>query len=247
MHHPSSWFAEWFDNPLYTALYSHRSDEEAVQAVELLKRSITLPKGARVLDLCCGGGRHTKALIDAGFDVVGIDLSPTLLTLAEEETRGLPVRLYRADMREAYPDAPFDCIANFFTSFGYFDDPSDDMLVLRRVKDALKPEGWFFLDFFYDVYLREHLVAQDTLDFDELSITQERSIDAGFVQKSIHIVSKKGAFLERRYSERVRLYGLSDLQGMIRETGLHIRAVFGNYSGSELSAETPRCIILAQK
>jgi SAM-dependent methyltransferase len=247
MHVPSSWFAEWFDNPLYTALYSHRSDEEALQVVELLRQSVSLPEGARVLDLCCGGGRHTKALIESGFDVVGIDLSETLLALAHEETRGLPVRLYRADMREAFPEAPFDCIANFFTSFGYFDNPADDALVLKRVSDALKPGGMFFLDFFNDVHLQRTLVAEDTLDFEEFSITQERRIEEGFVQKRIVVRSIHHSFPERIYTERVRLYTLSDFRTMFAKAGLSIRAVFGDYSGSELSDDAPRCIILAEK
>lgn len=248
MHHPSSWFAEWFDNPLYTALYSHRSDEEAVSVVELLLRSVALPnEGARVLDLCCGGGRHTKALIEAGFDVVGIDLSETLLALAHEETQGLPVRLYRADMREAFPDAPFDCIANFFTSFGYFDDPVDDRMVLKRVKDALKPGGTFFLDFFNASHLRRNLVAEDRLDFEECSITQERSIEEGFVRKRIIVRSDTGAFPERVFTERVRLYSLNDFREIFAAVGLSISVVLGDYSGTAYSEDSPRCIILAQK
>ena len=247
MHHPASWFAEWFDNPLYTALYSHRSDEEAVRAVELLTRSVALPKGARVLDLCCGGGRHTKALIDAGFDVVGIDLSETLLSLAREETRGLPVELHHADMREAPLGAPYDCIANFFTSFGYFDDPGDDVLVLRRVKEALKPDGYFFLDFFNAAYLQQHLVESDTLEFDDFSITQKRSIEEGFVVKSITVRSASPFEQERTFTERVRLYEKSDFERMFREVQLSIRAVFGDYSGAEWTLDAPRCIILGQK
>lgn len=246
MHTPSSWFAEWFDNPLYTALYSHRSDEEAVRAVELLTRSVIIPKGARVLDLCCGGGRHTKALIDAGYDVVGIDLSKTLLSLAREETLGLPVELYHADMREAYPGAPYDCIANFFTSFGYFDDPKDDLLVLRRVKEALKPNGYFFLDFFNAAYLLQHLVESDTLEFDDFSITQKRSIEAGFVVKSITVQSSSSSTHERIFTERVRLYEKSDFERMFEDAELRICKVFGDYSGAGWTNDTPRCIILGQ-
>ena len=247
MHVPSSWFAEWFDNPLYTALYSHRSDEEAVRAVELLTRSVGLPKSARVLDLCCGGGRHTKALIDAGFDVVGIDLSETLLSLAREETLGLPVELHHADMRETYPGAPYDCIANFFTSFGYFDDPGDDVLVLRRVKEALKPRGYFFLDFFNASHLQQHLVESDTLEFDDFSITQKRSIDKGFVVKSIAVRSPSTSVQERIFTERVRLYDKKDLERIFEQVQLSICAVFGDYSGAEWTLNAPRCIVLGQK
>ncbi len=247
MHSPSSWFAEWFNNPLYTSLYSHRSDEEAERVVRLLTKSVPLTKGARVLDLCCGGGRHTKALIETGFEVVGIDLSETLLGLAREETEGLPVRLYQGDMRSPYPHAPFDCIANFFTSFGYFDDARDDEIVIEQIVNALKPHGYFFLDFFNADYVRENLVEADILDFEDWNITQKRSIEAGFVVKHITVSKPSETASGRTFVERVRLYSKSDLEDLLIRYGMSIGAVYGNYDGKPFHPSLPRCIIVAQK
>ncbi|MCS6807450.1 MAG: class I SAM-dependent methyltransferase [Bacteroidota bacterium] len=259
---PSSWFAEWFDHPLYLSLYSHRSDKEAVQVVELLLRSISLPRGARILDLCCGSGRHTKALYDAGFDVVGLDLSKNLLNLARQELAGLPVRLYQGDMRSPYPEGSYDCIANFFTSFGYFDNPSDDTTVIRRICEALNPSGYFFLDFFNAKYVRSHLVPADILVFDDFTITQKRSIEQGFVVKHItvqyHTCSNTYSVLgktsdtnlphssSQTFVERVRLYEPEDLQHLLTAHGFTIHTIFGDYTGNPLSPDAPRCIVVAQ-
>jgi len=59
----------------------------------------------RVVDLGCGSGRHTVFLAQRGFDVIGIDNSPTALRLSREwlTHEGLRARLALADMRRPLP------------------------------------------------------------------------------------------------------------------------------------------------
>ena len=59
----------------------------------------------RVVDLGCGSGRHTVFLGQRGFDVIGIDNSPTALGLTREwlTHEGLRAQLARADMRRPLP------------------------------------------------------------------------------------------------------------------------------------------------
>lgn len=54
-------------------------DELVVRVAHRWKRSL---KGKRVLDLQCGGGRHTALLANLGFDVISLDLSQVALGLA---------------------------------------------------------------------------------------------------------------------------------------------------------------------
>jgi 2-polyprenyl-3-methyl-5-hydroxy-6-metoxy-1,4-benzoquinol methylase len=53
--------------------------------------------GQRVLEIGCGTGRHTLRLARQGNEVVGIDLSLGMLTVARRTLRGHPVRLIHAD------------------------------------------------------------------------------------------------------------------------------------------------------
>jgi 2-polyprenyl-3-methyl-5-hydroxy-6-metoxy-1,4-benzoquinol methylase len=41
--------------------------------------------GERVLDMACGTGRHSHELARRGFEVVGVDISPDLLAIAEAD------------------------------------------------------------------------------------------------------------------------------------------------------------------
>lgn len=56
-----------------------------------------LPKRARLLDLGCGGGQDAHYLWQEGYDVIGLDRTPALLSFARRRSRTLP--LVRADMR----------------------------------------------------------------------------------------------------------------------------------------------------
>ena len=58
--------------------------------------------GGILLDLACGTGKITEAYVNAGFDVIGADLSEDMLDLARERfaASGADVLLLNQDMRE---------------------------------------------------------------------------------------------------------------------------------------------------
>src|SRR3954447_5216257 len=58
--------------------------------------------GERVLDMACGTGRHSLELARRGHDVVGVDISPDLLAVAEAdaEAESLSASFLAADLRQ---------------------------------------------------------------------------------------------------------------------------------------------------
>ena len=74
-----SWWREFFDEDypvLYApALLPERTEREVAGAVAILR----LREGSRLLDLCCGTGRHSIALRRRGLRVAGVDSSLKLL------------------------------------------------------------------------------------------------------------------------------------------------------------------------
>ncbi len=78
------WYASWFESPWYMRLYRHRTEEEAREAVDLVQRLAGVPRGSKVLDLCCGYGRHALALAEHGYEVTGLDNSHYLIDRARE-------------------------------------------------------------------------------------------------------------------------------------------------------------------
>jgi len=125
------WYVEAFREG-YLQLYPHRDLGAARrEAAFLVARGLR----GRVLDLCCGFGRHTLALREQGFDAIGLDLSPELLAHAAqgpgwELLRG---RLLRGDARVLpFAERSFGSLVNLFSSFGYFGEEGDRQ-VLREI------------------------------------------------------------------------------------------------------------------
>jgi SAM-dependent methyltransferase len=117
--------AFWRDN--YEVMFSHEVFGRAAEDIDpLLALSGNDPR--RVLDLCCGPGRHTIPLAQKGLEVTGVDLSSFLLDKARENARAPHVtpEFIRADMRSFVRQNAFDAVLNLYTSFGYFENRDDD-------------------------------------------------------------------------------------------------------------------------
>lgn len=238
------WYSSWFESPWYMRLYRHRTEVEACEAVDLLERLGGVPKGARVLDLCCGYGRHALALAEHGYQVTGLDNSHYLIDRANELYPHKNVQYVVGDMRGPFPGAPFEAIANYFTSFAYFDTHNENMKVLDAVRTHLVLGGCFVIDFLNADLLRKTLVPETMILIDGVTIVSQRWIDEPFVRKRITI-SNPCAY-EQEFEERVWLYGKEELVEMLMKAGLRVTSVHGTYDGSVFEAGAPRCILVAE-
>jgi len=140
------WYEEWFDSKYYHLLYSDRDEEEAAAFISLLLETFPPKENGVVLDLACGKGRHSKQIAALGHKVHGVDLSPeSIADCKQYETDDLKFAIH--DMREVYQAGTFDLVVNLFTSFGYFDDIKDNILVLEAIGKELTDNGRFVIDF----------------------------------------------------------------------------------------------------
>jgi SAM-dependent methyltransferase len=99
------------------------------------------PAPARILDLGCGGGWTSVFFARAGYDVVGQDIAPDMVALAQENAahHGLTDRLsfVCSDFESLGMDDQFDA-AVFFDSLHHAED---EQLAIRAAYNALKPGG----------------------------------------------------------------------------------------------------------
>ncbi|MBK9248692.1 MAG: class I SAM-dependent methyltransferase [Ignavibacteria bacterium] len=247
MDHPKKeWFDDWFESPWYHKLYSHRTDEEASKAIDLFRSKTKLADGSRVLDLCCGTGRHAKSLAECGFDVTGIDNSHYFINKATLENTMDTLEFFHCDMRDEYPGKPYDAVVNFFTSFGYFEEDSDNLLVLQQVYNSLSPTGWFLLDYLNESKVRSQLVSKSVKNLYDAIITEERRIDGKFVIKNITIEQDNQETMH--FQERVKLYDKFDFDRLFTQANLRIIDYVGSYIGEKFDIQSSsRLIIIAQR
>src|SRR5262245_30591864 len=126
---------EWFDDEefwrgMYPFLFRDRRFAEGPEQVDLILALLNSP-GRDVLDLCCGPGRLSVPLAQKGFRVTGVDRTQFLLRKAKAraKTANVSIEWVGKDMRDFVRPRVFDAVISMFTSFGYFDNKQEDMLV----------------------------------------------------------------------------------------------------------------------
>lgn len=141
----NAYSSQWFE--VFMPL---QSEEMTAKEVAFLARQLPLPRYRRVLDLCCGYGRHALGLAALGYAVKALDRDAN--AIAEVQKRalaaGLEVACVTGDMLEvgALPET-FDAIINMWQSLSYFDDATNAMM-LRALFDQLTPGGRLIVDSF---------------------------------------------------------------------------------------------------
>ncbi|MCD6457372.1 MAG: class I SAM-dependent methyltransferase [Thermoproteales archaeon] len=83
-------------------------------------------------------GRHHKFLRENGFEIYGVDSSRELIRLAKEKNKNFENFYKVGDMRRIDYSAEFDVVLNWYTSFGYFSDKENKLVLENIYKAKLK-------------------------------------------------------------------------------------------------------------
>lgn len=241
-----TWYEQSFGAD-YLTVYRHRNSEQAKREVGQLLDWLRLPSQAKVLDLCCGMGRHSMSLADFGFDVTGMDLSEILLARAREIDTSFLVRWIQGDMRNIpLPEACYDAVVNLFTSFGYFEKEQDNKQVLLEIERLLKPDGRWIIDYLNPEVVIASLVPKSERTEKGVTIVENRFVEEGMVKKKIEIMEENQP--PRIYIEQVQLFNLSDFERMLHSTSLVVDKIVGDYTGAKYDAfSSPRMILIGHK
>ena len=243
------WYESFF-GPDYLSLYAPRLDAEQTEAeIRFCVDVLGLSKGDRVLDLCCGTGRHTEALAKRGVRAVGLDLSSDYLAAARSRTgRGEKVEWVRADMRAVPFAGSFDAVINMFTAFGYFPTETEDGAVLASAASALASGGALLIDTLSRDWVAAHHEPEESRHLpDGTAVREVREFDAVTGRGHVRFVITPLKGEPRRVSHHIRLYVPTELAQMAEAAGLRVESWYGDYRGGGLDPGSMRLIMVARR
>jgi SAM-dependent methyltransferase len=184
--------------------------------------------GSKVLDACCGVGRHSLEFARMGFEVVGVDLNPEYLEAARAsfQAESLSAQFFCQNVLALDIKQSFDLIINMYISFGYFEAEEDNLQFLKNLHAHLADKGKLLVetlgkehavrDFRENEWYEENgvLVLARYALTDDCSRLRNRWIlidgdsrcDYTFTQRLYCAGELKALFLRAGFSE-VRVYG----------------------------------------
>lgn len=229
-------------------LHFHRRelDERADAETDLIRDLLDAPAGAEVLDLACGHGRIANRLAERGYRVTGLDESASFLGHAREDARarGVEVGYATADMRELPHGGEFDAVVNWFTSFGYFDDPGN-RAVLAEVFRVLRPGGRFLLELNNYAWILRHYRDALVVEQDGDLLVDRNHLDPlTNQQRTERTLIRDGRVRNTRF--RVRMLTFPEIRDWLLDAGF-VRVRGLGEDGAALTAEHRRMIVLAQR
>jgi SAM-dependent methyltransferase len=237
------WFKHWFGTRYYTVLYGHRDDADAGEWVKAILERWQLPRGAAVLDLACGRGRHARHFVEHGMHVLGVDISER--SISEARVLVPDAKFKVADMRFPVAVNTYDGIVCLFTSLGYFESTADDQQVFDAVMTSLKPGGRFVLDFMNTESVLRGLVGEEVMERQGIRFHIERELVNDVLLKRITV--SDGSEIHR-FEERVQALRPQQLEEMALNAGLLIDARTGGSSCEPFDAEhSSRYVLWAHK
>jgi SAM-dependent methyltransferase len=243
------WWEELFNDDFIRTM-AKVSDEQIAKEVDFVEESLAVAKGAMLLDLGCGTGRHAIELTRRGYKVVGFDLSLPMLAKAAEEAqeRNQKLNFVQGDMREMTFEDTFDGIYCWNTTFGFFEEEKNAQ-VIQRVHKALKKGGQFMLEVGNRDYIIRQAPSLAWFEGDGCICMDEMSIDwiTSRMKVKRTMMMDDGRTKEIDYS--VRIYSLHELGRILHESGFRVAEVSGRTGtpGVYFGNESPRTMILAEK
>ena len=237
-------FWEFFEPFLFDGKQQKSAKAEAENVIELLNMEL----GYRVLDLCCGTGRHSLYLSSRGFDVVGIDRTTSFVEKARRKAKQqhLKVEFIVSDMLDYYQPNSFNVVINLFGSFGYFDNPNDDLKVVKNMYASLHPGGQFLIETMGKEILKREFQEKDWHEEgDTIVLTEKKPIDNWLRMQTRWIVIKNNQKVEHTVS--VRCYSAVELSSLLSEGGFSKVEIYGDLEGHEYNHDAKRLIVIGYK
>lgn len=214
---------------------------------------INSAKPAIVLDLGCGTGSFCNKMASRGYDMIGVDLSVDMLSVASSKARkeDLDILYLNQDMTRFELYGTVDAIVCLMDSINYVTDKRGIKRLFKLVENYLNPGGLFIFDI-NSSYKIKNILGNNTFYSveDDIAYIWENRYDE---KKKIctfdltFFVREKGFY--NRYDEihYERAYSIDELKEMVINSGMDMLSVYDGFNFSEVNKNSERIFFVCRK
>jgi len=221
--------------------------------------------GDPVLELGCGTGRVTMAIAEAGYRVVGLDISEKMLERAEEKRAALrreareQVQLVQGDMTRFELREKFRTIIIPFRPFQHLLETKQQLDCLQCARKHLLAGGRLIVDFFQTdaermhdpMFLEESALAEYDLPdgrhvaLSERVVAFHRGMQKNDVEMIFQVTHPRGNEERLVMAWTLRYFFRYEVEHLLERCGFSVQALYGNFDGTPLRDDSPEMIFVA--
>jgi SAM-dependent methyltransferase len=220
----------------------------AVAEVDQVLALLGVEPEASILDLGCGPGRHTLELARRGFTVTGVDRTAAFLQKARRKANrdNLSVEFVLEDMRRFRRAGAFDGALSLFTSFGYFEDPAENLKVLANIQRSLKEGGSLIIEVMGKEVLARIFQEKGWDEVDGAYFLLERRVSKNWNWMENRWILLQDQ-IQREFCVTHWLYSAAELSALLKESGFKEIEIFGTLDGDPYDQRAKRLVAVAHK
>ena len=207
-----------------------------------------------LLDLGCGTGSMTELLAKQGYDMIGVDLSDSMLDIAMEKRAqsGHNILYLQQDMREFELYGTVRAVICLCDSLNYLLEEDDLLTTFKLVNNYLDPNGLFIFDFNtvykYETVIGDSTIAEKREDCSciwEIYYTAEDQINE--YDLTIFVKQQKDLFRKFTETHLQRGYTLETMKRLVEQSGLiFVEALDADTHGS-VTETSERIYVIARE
>ena len=210
-----------------------------------------------LLDLACGTGTMSLLLSDKGYDVIGVDASEDMLSVAQEKKMesGKDIMFLCQRMEELDLFGTINGAVCTLDSINHITDEETVKKVFSKVSLFMEDKGIFLFDV-NTPYKHREVLSDNTFiyDMDDVYCVWQNSTDKEtlLTEVSLDIFEKDTEEEEDvyyRYSEEFseKGYELSEIEKWLTEYKFEVLGVYEELTKNEISEKTQRAVFVARK
>ena len=204
-----------------------------------------------LLDLGCGTGKLTRLMQDKGYDMIGVDYSYDMLSIAKENSDETILYLLQ-DMREFELYGTVRAIYSACDSLNYILEEDELREVFSLVNNYLDPKGLFIFDintpFKYEVLLAENTFAETR---EEGSFIWENFYDEeeeiNEYDLTLYIKDEDERFQRFQEVHYQKSYSLETIQRLLKEAGMEFVAAYDAYTKNPVAEDSEKMLVVARE